>query len=153
LGRIPVNALGVAAFGILGFAQPAFWVLGMALEAAVVPSLAFNARFQKLVQADDFKVSETDAEQKRNALVAILEKSARQRLSSLIGRCDQITSVFSSQQLDGYVFDSNNQALKNLQWVYLKLLVARHHLLNPLNEENEQTLGKKIQELENDLAN
>ena len=28
LGRVPVNALGAAAFGILGFALPAFWLLG-----------------------------------------------------------------------------------------------------------------------------
>ena len=48
LGRVPVNALGAAAFAILGFAQPAFWFLGLAIEAAVVPALAFNPRFQKV---------------------------------------------------------------------------------------------------------
>src|SRR5262249_19689513 len=55
------------------------------------------------------------------------------------------------QQAENYILDSNAQALSNLQWVYLKLLVARHHLTNPLNGETQQTLGKKIEELEKDL--
>lgn len=153
LGRIPVNVLGVAAFGILGFAQPAFWLLGLAIEATLLPSLAFNPRFQKVVQAEHIQLSETDTEQKRKALITVLEPQARQRLSKLIDRCNQVLDVYRSQQAEGYVLDSSMQALKNLQWVYLKLLVARHHLLNPINGETEQTLGKKIRELEDDLRN
>jgi hypothetical protein len=153
LGRLPVNVLGVAAFGILGFAQPAFWLLGMAIEAAVLPTLAFNPRFQKVVQAQDLQLSEGDAGAKRKALVDLLEPQARQRLAALIGRCNQVLEVYRSQQAEAYILDSNAQALSNLQWVYLKLLVARHHLLNPLNGETPQTLGKKIEELENDLKN
>ena len=153
LGRIPVNVLGVAAFGILGFAQPAFWLLGLAIEATVLPSLAFNPRFQKVVQAEQVQLSESDAEQKRRALVNVLEPQTKQRLSKLIDRCNQVIDVYRSQQAEGFVLDSNMQALTSLQWVYLKLLVARHHLLNPLNGETQQTLGEKIKELEDDLRN
>jgi hypothetical protein len=150
LGRVPVNVLAVAAFGILGFAQPAFWFLGLALEAAVVPALAFNPRFQKVVQAESIQLSEGDAEQKRQALVKLLETSAQQRLWTLAKKCNQILDVYRTQQAEGYIIDSNDHALKNLEWVYLKLLVARHHLLNPTSE-TEQSLENKIQELENDL--
>jgi len=150
LGRIPVNALGVAAFGILGFAQPAFWLLGLAIEAAVLPSLAFNPRFQKIVEAQSLELSQGDAEQKRQALVKLLETGAQQRLWGLAKRCNQVLDVYRSQQAEDYIIDSNDQALKNLEWVYLKLLVARHHLLSPTSE-TEQTLEKKIQELEKDL--
>ena len=59
LGRVPVNALGAAAFGILGFAQPAFWFLGLAIEATVLPSLAFNPRFQKIVEAQSLQLSDS----------------------------------------------------------------------------------------------
>ena len=69
LGRVPLNALAATAFGILGFAQPAFWLLGLAFEAAVVPALAFNPRFQKVVEAQSLEVSQGDAERKRQALV------------------------------------------------------------------------------------
>jgi hypothetical protein len=151
LGHVPVNVLGVAAFTILGFAQPAFWFLGMAIEAAVVPSLAFNPRFQKVVQTQSVQLSDADTTQKRRALVNMLEPTAKQRLAGLIDKCNQVLDVYRSQQAEDYVLESNNQALSRLQWVYLKLLIARHHLLNPVNNETEQTIEKKIQELDADL--
>ena len=151
LGRVPVNALGATAFAILGFAQPAFWFLGLAIEAAVVPTLAFNPRFQKVVQAQSLQTDQVDAAQKRLALVKVLEPGARQRLSSLIDKCNRILEVYRSQQAESYVLDSNDQALQSLHWVYLKLLVARHHLQDPLNSDTEQSLEKKIKELDQDL--
>ena len=150
LGRVPINALGAAAFAILGFAEPAFWLVGLALEAAVIPSLAFNPRFQKVVEAQSLELSQGDAEQKRQTLVKLLETAAQQRLWGLAKKCDQVLDVYRSQQAEDYIIDSNDQALKNLEWVYLKLLVARHHLLNP-SSETEQSLEKKIQELDKDL--
>jgi hypothetical protein len=151
LGRIPVNALGAAAFAILGLAQPAFWFLGLAIEAAVLPALAFNPRFQKIVEAQSLQLTQGDAAQKRLALVKVLEPSARQKLSALIDKCNQILEVYRSQQAEEYVLDSNNQALQSLQWVCLKLLVARHHLQNPVNSDTEQSLNKKIEEINADL--
>lgn len=150
LGRVPVNVLAVTAFGILGFAQPAFWFLGLAVEALVVPSLAFNPRFQRVVEAQALEVSQGSAEEKRQALIRLLENDAQQRLWSLVKKCSQVLDVYRSQQAEDYVIDSNEQALKNLEWIYLKLLVARHHLLSP-STETEESLGKKIQELEADL--
>ena len=150
LGRIPVNALGAAAFAILGFAQPAFWFLGLAIEAAVIPALAFNPRFQKVVEAQSLEISEGDANQKRQALVKLLETGAQQRLWALAKKCNQVLDVYRSQQAEEYIVDSNDQALKNLEWVYLKLLVARHHLLSP-SSETEDSLEKKIKELDADL--
>ena len=151
LGRVPVNALGAAALGILGFAQPAFWLVGLAIEATVLPSLAFNPRFQKVVEAQSLQLTQGDATQKRLALIKVLEPSARQKLSTLIDKCNQVLEVYRSQQAEEYVLDSNNQALESLQWVYLKLLVARHHLQNPVNSDTEQSLTKKIEEIDADL--
>lgn len=150
LGRVPVNALGAAACAILGFAQPALWLLGLAIEAAVLPALAFNPRFQKVVEAQALELSHGDADQKRQVLVKLLETGAQQRLWGLAKKCNQVLDVYRSQQAEDYIVDSNDQALKNLEWVYLKLLVARHHLLNP-SSETEQSLEKKIQELDADL--
>jgi hypothetical protein len=150
LGRVPVNVLAVTAFGILGFAQPAFWLLGLAVEATLVPTLAFNPRFQKVVEAQALEVSEGSADEKRQALIRLLESAAQQRLWGLVKKCSQVLDVYRSQQAEEYIIDSNEQALKNLEWVYLKLLVARHHLLSP-SSETEESLGQKIKELETDL--
>ena len=77
-------------------AVPAFWFLGMAIEAAVVPTLAFNPRFQKVVQAQSLQTDQMDAAQKRLALVKVLEPGARQRLSSLIDKCNRILELYRS---------------------------------------------------------
>jgi len=150
LGRVPVNVLAASAFAILGFAQPAFWLLGLALEATVVPALAFSPRFQKVVEAQALEVSQGSDEEKRQALIRLLENEAQQRLWSLVKKCSQVLDVYRTQQAEAYIIDTNEQALKNLEWVYLKLLVARHHLLNPTSE-TEESLGKKIHVLESDL--
>lgn len=151
LGRVPVNVLGAVAFGILGFAQPAFWLLGLAVEAAVVPALAFNPRFQKIVEAQSLQLSQEDAEKQRMALIRLLENSAQQKLWALATKCNQVLDVYRSQQAEDFIIESNDHALKNLEWIYLKLLVARHHLLSPSNE-TEETLEKKAAALEKDLA-
>ena len=150
LGRVPINVLATTAFAILGFAQPAFWLVGLAIEGTVIPALAFNPRFQRVVEAQSFEVSQGDAERKRQALVKLLETGAQQRLWKLAKNCNQVLDVFRSQQAEDYIIDSNDHALKNLEWVYLKLLVAQHHLMNPTSETDE-SLAKKIRELEDDL--
>src|SRR5262245_52800983 len=116
----------MVAFGIFGFVQPACWFVGLAVEAAVLPSLAFNPRFQKIVQAQDSRDTGDDVENKRQTLVKLLEAGAQQRLWALAKKCNQVLDVYRTQQAEGFVIDSNDQALKNLEWVYLKLLVARH---------------------------
>ena len=150
LGRIPVNFLAVAAFVILGFVQPAFWLLGLAFEAALIPGLAFNPRFQKVVQAQSLVTSEESADQQRNALVKLLEGGAQRRLWQMATKCNQVLQVYRTQQAEEYLIQTNEHALKNLEWVYLKLLVARHHLLTPTNE-TEQTLERKIVDLDKDI--
>ncbi|MBA3915710.1 MAG: hypothetical protein H0X25_18030, partial [Acidobacteriales bacterium] len=139
-----------AAFGILGFAQPAFWLLGLAVEATVVPSLAFNPRFQRIVEARSLEASPEDVDQKRKALIQLLDTGAQQRLLAMAKKCHQVLDVYRSQQAEAYVIETNDHALKNLEWVYLKLLVAQHHLLSPTTD-TEQTLEKKIEHLQADL--
>ena len=48
LGRVPVNLLGVAAVAIFGVVEPSLWLAGLGLETALVASLAFSPRFQRL---------------------------------------------------------------------------------------------------------
>ena len=150
LGRIPVNVLAVVAFIILGFAQPAFWLLGLAFEAAVITGLAFNSRFQKVADAQSVQTSEVDVSQQRNALVRLLETGAQRRLWGMATKCNQVLQVYRNQQAEDYIIQANEHALKNLEWVYLKLLVARHHLLTP-SSETEQSLEKKISDLDRDI--
>lgn len=151
LGHVPVNILLAAAFLILGIAQPAFWLLGLAVEVTLVFSLAFSPRFQNYVRAQRLKASQDGDEQKRNALFQTLPQESRQRIAELAAKCARVLDVYRSQQAEDYIIDSNRDALSRLQWTYLKLLVARFHLTSTNHTESDQNLQRKISELERDI--
>ena len=153
LGRVPVNALAAAGFLILGFGHPGFWLLGLGVEAAVVSSLAFNRRFQTIVEAEDRQLSSGDSQSKRSSLVNLLPPDYRSRLANLERRCDKILEVYRNAQAEEFVIDTNRDALENLKWVYLKLLIARYHLLTAGTDDTPQSLEKKIRSIEAELQN
>ena len=153
LGRLPVNALAAAGFLILGFGHPAFWFLGLAAEAAIIPSLAFNRRFQKVVDAEDKEVVTGDAQSKRSSLVRLLPQDYQSRLANLERRCAKVLEVYRNAQAEDFVIDTNRDALENLKWVYLKLLIARYHLLTAGTEDTPESLEKKIASLQGELQN
>jgi len=153
LGRVPLNALAAAGFLILGFGHPGFWFLGLAAEAAIVPSLAFNKRFQKVVDAEDKELSTGDSQSKRYSLVKQLPGDYQARLANLEVRCDKVLEVYRNAQAEEFLIDTNRDALENLKWVYLKLLIARFHLLTAGTEDTPESLEKKIKSLEGELQN
>jgi hypothetical protein len=152
LGPLPINALLATAFAILGFAQPAFWLLGIAVETVVIAGLAFDPRFQNYVQAQQVQIAKDDDETNRQQLIKILDRDAQDRRTLLSSKCERVVDVFRSQQAEEYIIDSNRDALNSLKWVYLKLLVARHHLLAPTAEDTEATLEQKIAAIDQELA-
>jgi hypothetical protein len=152
LGRLPVNVLAALGFFIFGFAHPGFWLLGLAAEAAIVPSLAFNKRFQKVVDAEDKQIVSGDAQTKRSSLVRLLPQDYQSRLANLERRCDKVLEVYRNAQAEEFIVDTNRDALENLKWVYLKLLIARYHLLTAGTEDTPQSLEKKIAAIEGELG-
>lgn len=147
LGQVPVNLLVVIGLGILGITEPTFWLLGAGLETAFLFLLATNPRFQKLVEAADVRIDENDAEQKRRLLITTLPLESQQRLLRLSAKCSQVSEIFHNQQADEFVLEANRDALRRLEWVYLKLLVAEHNLLSTKSSETEADLKKRIESL------
>lgn len=153
LGRLPVNALAAAGFFILGFGHPSFWFLGLAAEAVVLPSLAFNRRFQNVVDALDRQAASGDSQVKRAALVQLLPSEDKRRLLGLERKCDKVIEVYRNAQAEDFLIDTNRDALENLKWVYLKLMIARYHLLTAGTDDTPEALAKKIEALQKDLGN
>jgi hypothetical protein len=151
LGRVPVNALASAAFFILGFGHPAFWLLGLATEAAILPTLAFNKRFQNYVDATERQLSSGDSQEKRAALVQTLPPQDRQRIAALDSKCAKVLDVYRNAQAEEFLIDTNRDALDNLKWVYTKLLIARFHLMTAGTDDTPATLQRKIASIEKDL--
>ena len=151
LGRVPVNVLASAGFFILGFGHPAFWLLGLAAEAAVVPTLAFNKRFQNYVDATERQITSGDSQVKRTALVQTLPADDRKRIDALDRKCAKVLDVYRNAQAEEFLIETNREALDNLKWVYTKLLIARFHLLTAGTDDTAESLQRKIGSLEKDL--
>jgi hypothetical protein len=151
LGDLPVNVMAVAAFGILGLANPGFWLLGVAVEAGVLSSLAFNRRFQRLVDGRALLTSDDDVSRARHGLIDGLPASSKQRLTALSNKCTKVLTLYQASRADGVVLEGNREALRNLEWIYLKLLVAESHLRNNVSGEDDRQLRQRIGELEADL--
>jgi hypothetical protein len=151
LGRVPINVLAAAGFAILGFGHPGFWFLGLAAEATIVPTLAFNKRFQNVVDAEDRQLSTNNSEVKRNSLIQLLPADYKKRLTDLQRKCGKVIEVYRNAQAEDFLIETNQHALENLSWVYLKLLIARYHLLTAGTEDTPDSLLKKIAILEKEL--
>jgi hypothetical protein len=148
-----LNALATAGFFILGFGHPGFWFLGLAAEAALVPALAFNKRFQNVVDAQDREITDGDSEAKRASLVQLLPADYKKRLGDLVRKCDKVIEVYRNAQAEEFLIDTNRGALENLKWVYLKLLIARFHLLTAGTDDTPESLARKIDSLQKELQN
>lgn len=153
LGRIPLNALAVAGVGIIGIAEPAVWLLGLGAEAVVISSLAFNKRFQNWVDATSFKRSDEQVAAESAAMLRILPADSRARITKLQAKCEQTLQMYRNLQSDDFEFtiETNREALKKLQRTYIKLLVARQHLVELDSPDAEQGLKAQIVNLETDL--
>ena len=92
LGQLPLNALLASAFVILGFAQPAFWLVGLAVETFVIAGLAFNPRFQNYVQAKQLQSSNDGDEAKRQELISLLDPEAQNRRILIASKCERVSS-------------------------------------------------------------
>ncbi len=153
LGRLPVNALATVGFTILGFGHPAFWLLGAGLEAAYLAFVSTDQRFQKWVDRQKRLAAEPEVvAESREGLVQKLDPQARRRLAALEVKSARILQVAADAQGTGFGLESSRDALGRLDWIYLKLLVARHHLESSRVQAGESDLKRQIADLEREMA-
>jgi hypothetical protein len=141
LGRVPVNVLLVAACAILGFANPGFWLLGAGAEAALLTVLATNPRFQRAVDARRLSAAAGEAELHRQELVRRLDPLSRRRLAAIDDKCARVLQVQQEAQAPEIGLESSRDALSRLSWIYLKLLIARLHLVEALRMQGGDQQG------------
>jgi hypothetical protein len=151
LGAIPINAIAVVCFAILGFGNIGFWLLGFGLEAAFLFGLGLNTRFQQVIDAQEQYRTADSAEDKRRQLIDRLDPSSQKRLQEIQTKCNRILGLYRDAQADQFVIDNSADALQKLQWVYLKLLIAKHNIqANDLQTSADQLKGE-IDECKKDL--
>lgn len=152
LGQLPVNAM--AAFGVfaLGFVEPTIWLAGLGVEAALVGALAFNPRFQKVVDARSVPLAIKAEADQRSALIAALPPDLNLRLTALHTIAARVLAISQKLAAEPDLLAGTQASLDKLQWIYLKLLIARDHLANDLGSESAASLSQRIAALQSDIA-
>ncbi|MFM2090310.1 MAG: hypothetical protein RLZZ127_799 [Planctomycetota bacterium] len=114
---IPPNWIGLAAFAMLGFVNPGFWLIGAGLEAAYLTLLMRSPRFRAAVTADGAPPAK-DLHRDLLAGIPAADREIQARLEArgaeLAGHLDR-TGALGGQQ----------DQVAQLCWLHLRLLAAR----------------------------
>lgn len=154
LGALPLNYLFLGAAGVLGLANPGFWLLGIALELSYLFGKSTSARFQKLVQGERLLAAKRSWEEQVQDAVDRLAPSSRERYQRLLTQCQRILGI--SQTLDSGGLDSLRQmrtgGLNQMLWIFLRMLSTREILAENLARVAPEALEEEIARLEERLA-
>jgi hypothetical protein len=152
LGQVPVNLLGLTGAGILGLANPAFWFLGLGVEAAYLFGLASNRRFRDIV---DGRAAPLPPGRPRaagwEALVGELSAQERSRLMELNAKLERILGLYQRFHADDLTSGQNRESLMALLGHYARLLVARENLALHWTDDDDRELREQAGELEAEL--
>jgi len=144
------NWVGLTAFGLLGIANPGFWVLGAGLELGYLLTLATNKRFQQTVSSRPISASRAEWNQRIQKVLGNLDAADRRTYEALAERARSIIDL----QLHGATeppegLDQQAESLGRLSWTFLRLLLARRTITNVLGSaHNDADLQRKIAALE-----
>jgi hypothetical protein len=146
----PLGMVGLAAFGLLGIANPGFWVLGAGLELGYLLTLATNGRFQRAVSSRPLSEARAEWNRRIERLSSRLSRPDRERFTALSQRCASIIDLQThggAETPQG--IEAQADSLGRLSWMFLRLLVARGVILHVLDDgEQDQSLEERKRALE-----
>jgi hypothetical protein len=153
LGGVPFNLLGLAGFGILGAANPAFWALGLGFEAAYLFGLASNRRFREIVDSRSAPPPPPSREPGAawEQLVAELSGGERGRLMALNTKLQRILGLYDRFHADDLTSGQNRESLLALLGHHARLLLARENLARHWTDDDAAGLRADAAALEADL--
>ena len=144
------NWVGLAAMGLLGIANPGFWVLGAGLELGYLLTLATNARFQRAVASKPLSAARAQWNDRIGRLLRRLDQEDRGRYDALADRCSSIIELQTHGGADTpQGIEMQADSLGRLSWMFLRLLVARGTILRVLGQsEDDGVLEQRRSALE-----
>jgi hypothetical protein len=148
------NWVGMAAFGILGVANPGFWVLGVGLELGYLLTLATNKRFQQTVALKPLNAARQEWTVRIQRVLGKLDVNDRREYEALAERCRSIVDMQmqgAAEPPDG--LEQQAQSLGRLSWMFLRLLLARRTIGQVMGgAQNDAELQRRIAALERQQA-
>lgn len=152
LGQMPLNAMLLCGLGLLGFGHQGFWLAAIALETSYLYILATNERFQNLVNSENHEIEDLSVEMQRLTLVQGLIPPRRAKIERLDQKCDRILQLDRDRENDGFIVEGSGEALRKIQWLYLKLLVAEQNIDTLQTPSVEHELQKQIDLIQCELT-
>ena len=144
------NWIGLAAFGLLGVANPGFWVLGAGLELGYLLTLATNQRFQRTVSSKPLSAARSEWNARIEKALHTLDPADRKTYEDLAARCRSILDLQLHSSADPPVgLETQAESLGRLSWMFLRLLLARRTIASVLGgTHHDADLERRITALE-----
>lgn len=153
LGSIPINAIILPIIACLTIIHPAFLLIGIGFEAALIYSLSSSPRFRQLVDSPKIQEIQRQQEDRRTELINKLNEPNRQQFLKLEKRIAQTQASYHEFDSPDYISEPNLKSLNSLAWIYLKLIFAKAALTGSEGDQNAIHLEQQIQNLKNELNN
>ncbi len=144
LGGMPVNKMALAAFAVLGIANPGFWFLGAAAEVAYLGLLSSSARFQRLVQGERLAERASSHDAQVQTAFQRLSSPSRARYRDLVDECRQILGLAVSEGESDVLQGWRTGNLNELLWLFMRLLTSREQILGTQARVERADLEKAI---------
>jgi len=152
LGRIPLNALGLLGFAILGFGHEAFWFIGAGLEAAFLTALVTNERFRALADARGREPADLEAAEQHASVLAALSEAAKTRHQKLLKQIESTLRSYRKSDIGNVLEETNRAALDQLAELHLRLLSAQQNLHDLHASTDEAALHREIELVRRELG-
>jgi hypothetical protein len=152
LNLLPWNALAVAAAGVAGFWDPAIWGVGSAMELIYLITMSSHPGFQYWLNTERLRELQSDTDAARHAALRNLGGAAKSRYKKLEEKRERVEKLYHDLAADDFLIDNNRNALRELTWLFLRLLNAQRNLLMLGPTKNLGEMQRQIAALESELA-
>jgi hypothetical protein len=149
LGAMPLTQMLLASFGIAGFINPGFWLLGLAGVVAFVGGRSASERFQKLVEGERLLARSGSAEDKMKAAYERLQPASQSRYRALVVVCREVLGIGGGE---GSLGDFRTGNLNQMLWLFLRLLASREAITDTLARIDRRQLETGLESLKSRVA-
>ena len=147
LGAMPLTQMLLVSFGLAGFVNPGFWLLGLAAIVAFVGGRSASERFQKLVEAERLAAR---AGERRGPDEGGLRAAAAGVAGPLPGARGRRAARSSASAPAATRAGSPTSAPGNLNqmlWLFLRLLASRESITDTLARVDRRQLESGLETL------
>lgn len=151
LGAMPLSQMLLVSFGLAGFVNPGFWLLGLAATVAFVGGRSSSERFQKLLAAERLAARAGTAEDRMKAAYERLEPASQARYRSVVVLCREVLGLGVGAG-DSGLTDFRAGNLNQMLSLFLRLLASREAIADTLARVDRRQLESGLENLKARVA-